>query len=138
MERVAPEDRRKHLEFIQNVIARLAQSSFLIKGWATTVLSGLFWLLLERKACSLRQALVPLAPAIIFWLLDGYYLAQERRFRDLFTKVAKGLVEEPFAMSPPPMGWRDYTKALFSRTVVPLYLLPLVGVVLLWWSGVCR
>jgi len=135
---VDPEDRRKHLEFIQNVVARLAQSSFLIKGWATTVISGLFWLLLEREECSLRQALVPLAPAIIFWLLDGYYLAQERRFRDLFMKVARGLVEEPFAMSPPPMGWCDYAKALFSRTVVPLYLLPMVGVALLWWGGVCR
>lgn len=138
MSQVDPEDRRKHLEFTQGVIARLAQSSFLIKGWAITVLTGLFWLLLESKSCSLRQALVPLAPALVFWLLDSYYLAQERRFRDHFKRVANGEVQEPFGMAPPSMSWCDYGKALCSRTVVPLYLLSLMGVALLWWGGVCR
>ncbi len=138
MGQVDPEDRRKHLEFIQGVVARLAQNSFLIKGWATTVFTGVFLLLLKSDLCSVRQVAVLLAPTLVFWLLDGYYLAQERRFRDHFTRVARGEVQDPFNMTPPPVGWCDYGRVLFSRTVVPIYLLSLVGVVLLWWGGVCR
>ena len=34
------ENKRKHLEFIQQVITRMNANSFLIKGWAVTLGSG--------------------------------------------------------------------------------------------------
>ena len=36
------EQKMKHLEFIQNVITRMNSNSFLIKGWAITLVSALF------------------------------------------------------------------------------------------------
>ena len=36
------EKKLKHLEFIQNVILRMNNNSFLIKGWAITLISALF------------------------------------------------------------------------------------------------
>jgi hypothetical protein len=34
------ESELKHLEFIQGVIARLANNSFLLKGWSVTLVAG--------------------------------------------------------------------------------------------------
>ena len=36
------ENKLKHLEFIQNVINRMANTSFLLKGWSITIIAGLF------------------------------------------------------------------------------------------------
>jgi len=42
-DRLAPMDRKmKHMEFIQGVIIRLAQNSFLLKGWSVVLISALF------------------------------------------------------------------------------------------------
>ena len=35
-------DKLKHLEFIQGVINRMGQNSFLIKGWTVTLVAALF------------------------------------------------------------------------------------------------
>ena len=36
------EQKLKHLEFIQNVINRMNSNSFLIKGWAVTLIAAIF------------------------------------------------------------------------------------------------
>lgn len=36
------EKKLKHLEFLQNVITRMNSNSFMIKGWAITLVSALF------------------------------------------------------------------------------------------------
>jgi hypothetical protein len=41
-------DQLKHLEFIQTTIARFANSSFLIKGWALTIAAAFFAVLANR------------------------------------------------------------------------------------------
>jgi hypothetical protein len=38
------EAKLKHLEFIQNTISRMAHNSFLLKGWAITMLGALLGL----------------------------------------------------------------------------------------------
>jgi hypothetical protein len=74
-----------HLEMIQGVINRLAQNSFLIKGWTVILVSSLFAL----AAGNSKFLFVYLAyfPAVAFWILDGYYLWQERLFRALYDHV---------------------------------------------------
>ena len=32
----------KHLEMIQGVISRMANNSFMLKGWAVTLVAGIF------------------------------------------------------------------------------------------------
>lgn len=77
----------KHLEFIQGVIARMAQSSFLFKGWAITIAVALS----AFAATSTTHALLGMAlvSTIIFWGLDGYYLWLERCFIELYASVAR-------------------------------------------------
>jgi len=36
------ENKIKHLEMIQGVINRMASNSFALKGWAVTLVSGIF------------------------------------------------------------------------------------------------
>lgn len=76
----------KHLEFIQNLINRLNGNGFLIKGWAVTLVAALF--ALAAKDANERYLLVTYIATIIFWLLDAYYLSQERQYRSLYTHVA--------------------------------------------------
>src|ERR1043165_7437493 len=79
------EDQKKHLEFIQSVITRMAGNSFLIRGWSVTLVSALF--ALAAKDADRRFAVISYFPSILFWVLDAYYLSQERKFRSLYDSV---------------------------------------------------
>jgi hypothetical protein len=78
--------RAKHLEMIQAVVLRLANTSFLIKGWGLTVLAGLFAIAAAKD--SAREVLwVALIPMLAFAALDVYYLWLERIFRAHYRRV---------------------------------------------------
>lgn len=77
--------RLKHLEMLQAVITRMANNSFLIKGWSTTLLAAI--LVLAVKDGHPRMALVACLPTLMFWLLDAYFLHQERLFRKLWDRL---------------------------------------------------
>jgi len=77
----------KHLELISAVIGRMANNSFLFKGWSITIATGLAaFAAVDRRRGLLLIALIT---EVLFWVLDGYYLWLERRFRDLYDKVAR-------------------------------------------------
>lgn len=80
----------KEIDLIQDVIKRMANNSFLIKGWYITVTSAS---LLITKANLKEHTSIPLwfvliAPAL-FWFLDAYYLGQEALFRKLYQWVIR-------------------------------------------------
>src|SRR6266511_2455864 len=77
----------KHLEFIQAVIGRLANNSFLMKGWALTVAGLIFGFTSKRG--SWRIAAAAFLPVAAFWGLDAYFLRQERLFRRLYDAVRR-------------------------------------------------
>lgn len=81
------ENKQKHLEFIQAVINRMAGNSFLLKGWAITLVAALF--ALSAKDTNQSYIFIAYFPVIIFWILDGYFLSQERLFSDLYNHVRK-------------------------------------------------
>ena len=71
------ESKIKHLEMIQGIINRMASNSFYLKGWAVTLVAGIF-------AISAKDI-----PILIFWGLDSYYLQLERKYRNLYKKVSQ-------------------------------------------------
>ncbi len=79
------ENKQKHLELIQGVIDRMASNSFSLKGWAVTLVAGIF--ALASKDTDKLYFLIAYVPIIVFWGLDSYYLLQERLFRALYNKV---------------------------------------------------
>lgn len=80
------DNKQKHLELIQGVVNRLAGNLFFLKGWAVTLIGGLF--ALTAKDVSPSASYLAYFFVIIFWALDGYFLSQERRFRALYKHVA--------------------------------------------------
>ena len=74
-----------HLQMIQDVISRMGLNSFHLKGWSVTLVSAL--LALAAAKTQLRFVSIALLPVIAFWLLDGYFLRQERLFRKLYDHV---------------------------------------------------
>lgn len=104
---------------IQGVVNRLAHSSFLLKGWSVILVSAFFAL----AANNANELFIYLAyfPVLAFWILDGYFLWQERLFRALYDQVR--LLEEAeidFSMDTSILRntvkpWRDAT---FSKTLV--------------------
>ena len=79
------EPKLKHLEMLQGVINRMAANSFALKGWAVTLIAGIF--ALAGKDTDKMYFLVAYLPIIVFWGLDSYYLLQERLYRALYDKV---------------------------------------------------
>ena len=81
------EKKLKHLELIQGVVNRMAHCSFLLKGWSVILVSGLF--ALAAKEANPLFVYLAYLPVIAFWVLDGYYLYQERLYRKLYGQVRK-------------------------------------------------
>jgi len=120
------QDKVKHLEFIQMVITRMNTNSFQIKGWCITIASALLAIYASTK--NELFILISIAPTLVFWLLDSYYLMQERKFRGLYKDVA-GISESPnvlklFEMRPDlyTNGHYSFVSAVISGSIATLYL----------------
>lgn len=116
------EQKIKHLEFLQNVITRMNSNSFLIKGWTVTIVSALF--ALASKDANINYVLVAYFAIPIFWILDGFYISQERQFRDLYKEVTtKNEADINFSMDTSEFnkGNRTWLCGIFSKTLFPFY-----------------
>lgn len=116
------ENKLKHLEFIQSVISRMASNSFLLKGWSVTLVAALF--ALAAKDSDKKYIVVAYFPVLVFWILDAYFLAQERCFRNLYNSVrAKKEEEIDFSMDTKPLVDEKarWTATFFSKTLYVFY-----------------
>ena len=77
----------KHLEMIQAIINRLGSNSFLLKGWSMTVIVATMVLIARYDVQSPCIVLAVLFPVLGFWILDGYFLWQERLFRQVYNEI---------------------------------------------------
>lgn len=106
-----------YLGFIQGVINRMGNNSFLVKGFAITLISALV-------ATTDNKSYFIFIPAILFWWLDTYYIYQEKLFRKLYEKVIKG-IEPDNSFS---MDTQKYTnevphffRVMMSKTLLIFY-----------------
>lgn len=107
-----------HLEMIQGVINRMGSNSFMIKGWAVTLVSALFALSVDNY----KFLFISLVPILLFWWLDTFFLRQERLFRELYDNVtSKSNSDITFSMDT--RGYRidSSIKIAFSKTLVCFY-----------------
>lgn len=110
----------------------MAGNLFFLRGWTITIIGTL--LVVFSKSNNSEYIISFLGILIlIFWILDGYFLSQERLFKDLYDYVRK-LKEEEIDFSMDTKEYQKYKKntviyAMFSSTLLIFYL-PLVGAVL--------
>ena len=109
-----------HLEMIQGVINRMGNNSFIIKGWAVTLVSGLFAVSIENY----KIAFISLVPIFLFWWLDTFFLYQERLFRELYKDIILK-DDSNFKFSMEVSGYYSnidsFCKTLFSKTLCYFY-----------------
>lgn len=117
-------NKHKHLEFIQTSISRISGNLFLLKGWGITLIAALF--ALAANDTNKAYILIAYFPLFIFWILDGYFLSHERRFRALYEHVRKLREEDiDFAMDTGAFQTdfqNTWIAAMGSRTLVIYYV----------------
>ena len=79
----------KEIDLIQSVITRMANNSFLLKGWVITIIVAVLALKNDTIVTGKSQfiPLMLLLPLLTFWYLDAFYLHKERCFRELYKWV---------------------------------------------------
>lgn len=113
----------KEIEIVQPIINRMGHNSFLIKGWAITLV--VIVMVFRNLPDQAYLAIIPLAA---FWCLDAYYLRQERLYRDLYKwLVANRLKTDKRLLSMDTSQFNvSFWRTLFSSTLVLFYVLILV------------
>ena len=122
------ENKRKHLEFIQAVLSRMAGNLFFLRGWTITLIAALL-ALFAKGTNSNYIVYFLIVLTFVFWILDGYFLSQERLYRDLYNHVRK-LKEGEIDFSMDTSEYKKYKKntliySMFSSTLLIFYL-PLI------------
>lgn len=120
------ENKRAHLALVQGVINRMGGNLFFLKGWAVTLIIGLFAATISLNG-SLYLQFILIAVLLFFWGFDAYFLSLERCYRDLYDATCKKN-EEDIDFSMKITEAKKYAKntwcyALFSKTLLAFYLL---------------
>ena len=116
---------QSHLEMLQGVIQRMAESSRSCKLWSITVLSAV--LFFAARTGVPWYTLLAIASLFLFVLLDVYYLSLERRFRSSYTcmleKLREGTYgsEDVYQISPSDMSISTLVKCLLSPSIYLYY-----------------
>ena len=127
---------QKHLEMVQGVITRMAENSRSCKLWCVTLVSAV--LVLVARTEKPDYALIALIPAVLFLVLDTYYLALERAFRESYDafvrKLHEGVLtsEDPYRVAPSGSVPGHFVASLKSFSIWPFYL-TLVFMIILGW-----
>jgi len=96
---IAPEDRRKHLDYIQAVVTRQSAASSSAKGWLLPIVTATFGFALTQHSWAL--AALGMVAVVLFAYLDANYLKSEKQFRRLYNTVARSSRNVPlFTLDP--------------------------------------
>lgn len=116
-----------YLGILQNVISRMATNSSSCKTWCVSLVSAILVVIVDKKMPD--YAWIAFIPVLLFFLLDAYYLGQERAFRDVYTKFVKKLhtrtaTDQDLFVIQPIQGFnvaKALVSACFSFSVYPFY-----------------
>jgi hypothetical protein len=125
----------RHLEITQGVVNRLASNSFSIKGWSMAILAAaILFIARSNNIYSEYLILTFLIPIVGFWLLDGYFLWQERLFRGVYDDVRQQ-ENTDFKMNIPAQLKKSNNKwssSIFSPTLTIFYSVEIVFIVVVF------
>ena len=137
---MASESKSKHLEMIQMVVSRMGGNLFFLRGWSVTLIAGVLAILSQKDNVDVFPGIVLVVVVLMFWVYDGYFLALERKYRDLYNKVRK-LPEKDVDFSMDIREFNDNKKntipyCMASKTIAPFYVISLAGAIYLIVRGV--
>ncbi len=120
------EDKRAHLAMIQGVINRMGGNLFYLRGWSIAIIAGVLAILSQKAHPDALPLYFLGAITMLFWVYDGYFLAQERQFRALYDDVR---IKKPEDIDYS-MDTKKFVKyvdnkvvwCMFSKTIWPFYI----------------
>jgi len=133
-----PECLLKEVEIVQDIISRMANNQFYIKGWALTLVIGA--LILQGN---FYQSLLAFVPWLIFWVYDSYFMRLEKLYRahyewliqnrlksdELLFDLDRVRVEAKLKENLKGLFQQKVpglTKIMFTKSLLPFYLFLLV------------
>lgn len=124
-----------HLNVTECVIQRMASNSASCKAWCITLVSAILVIVADKGKP--QYALIAIIPTVLFFILDAYYLALERMFRQAYNsfinKVHKGkvVVSDLYAVTPAGNLFKTFWSSLISFSIWPFYatLLAMIWIV---------
>ena len=125
-----------HLTIMQGVITRMADNSRHCKVWCVTLVAAT--LVLVARTGEPQHALIALIPTLLFLVLDAYYLALEKAFRNSYDEFVKKLHQGELApvdiykVKRIGMGWKLTGRCLRSVSIWLFYPLVAATIVLAW------
>src|SRR3989338_3314232 len=88
---------QSHLTILQAVIQRMANNSSSSKAWCITLVSAILVIVADKGKP--QYAWIAVVPAFLFFVLDAYYLALEKGFRNSYNSFIEKLHSEMLAAS---------------------------------------
>ena len=123
----------KEIDLTQGIINRMANNSFLLKGWLVSLIAVILALTKDTiVATDLSYfSLILLLPIIVFWYLDAFFLHKERCYRKLYEWVIanrSNSTENSYDLNYKRFekDVKSEFKIMFSKTLLPFYGLVVV------------
>lgn len=118
----------KEIDLIQSVISRMANNSFLLKGWLISLIAVILALTKDSLLTNDIKylSLILILPVIVFWYLDAFFLHKEKCYRKLYEWVIKNRsTSEDFLYSLDYSRFKKDVKSvfgnMFTETIFPFY-----------------
>lgn len=138
--KISIEEIHKEIDLIQACITRMAQNSFMIKGWFVSIYAVILALLPEKVNMFLL-CIALVAVNMIFWYLDGFFLRTEKIYRKIYDWVLEvrpqNNRELMYQLNPGKFNGKiekveSVGEAMWSKTLRWFYLIPLVIVIIVF------
>jgi hypothetical protein len=123
-----------HINNMQAIITRMANSSNECKKWCVTLVSAILVLISDKGQPNL--IIIAIIPIIIFLFLDTYYLALERSFRGGYNVMLEKIHQQTFGLNdlyqvkPDNKLLKHFLLSLLSHSIYPFYIGMLVFIAL--------
>ena len=114
-----------HLGILQTVIQRMAGNSSSVKAWCITIVAAILVIVADKG--NPKYVLIALIPTLLFFVLDAYYLALERGFRESYRvfveKLHSGQLQasDLYEINPPGSLMEKFLLALSSFSIWLFY-----------------
>lgn len=126
------EKKIRYLEFIENVISRMADCSFRCKEFCILIISALLAVYASVESHPVLIIFACAVTTFIFWCLDSFYLFKERQYTHLYKEnndVAKEITVFELKVEG---TFKKYLSAMFkSISTLPMYLFLICGMIFL-------
>lgn len=125
---------QSHLNITQSVIQRMATNSSSCKAWCITVVSAILVIVADKG--NSQYAFIAIIPNVLFLVLDTYYLALEKMFRNSYNDFIKKLHDNEidfsdlFIVVPKGNLFKTFFNSILSFSIWPFYLTLLIMILL--------